>query len=91
MRTIVAYDIADDAHRARFAAILAAFGERIQQSVFLCELDDESRRLVVSKAEELIDHDNDRVHLIAQCPDCLTLLHTVGQSHVPKVVEYWIV
>ncbi|MBI1758224.1 MAG: CRISPR-associated endonuclease Cas2 [Actinobacteria bacterium] len=90
MRTVVAYDISDDGRRARFAAVLAAMGERIQKSVFTCELDDDQLSFVVGHANELVDLGNDRVHLLTQCPDCAAAIRTVGQATIPRAVEYWI-
>lgn len=41
MRFLVCYDIADDRRRDRMAKALLDYGARIQESVFLAELDDE--------------------------------------------------
>ncbi|MFI8774620.1 CRISPR-associated endonuclease Cas2 [Gordonia sp. NPDC062954] len=35
---LVAYDITEDRRRARLAALLQAWGDRIQYSVFICHL-----------------------------------------------------
>lgn len=36
---VIAYDISDDHRRARVAAILQSYGDRIQRSVFLATID----------------------------------------------------
>lgn len=36
---VIAYDISDDHRRARIAAVLQAYGDRIQRSVFICALE----------------------------------------------------
>jgi CRISPR-associated protein Cas2 len=70
MKTIVAYDVSDDGTRAKLAALLGSMGERLQRSVFQCELSDEQLAVVLRRADTLIDHDGDSVHLFAQCTEC---------------------
>lgn len=38
-RFLVAYDIANDRQRRRLARLLQGYGQRMQKSVFLCDLD----------------------------------------------------
>jgi CRISPR-associated protein Cas2 len=38
-RFLVAYDIGNDRQRRRLARLLQSYGERMQKSVFLCDLD----------------------------------------------------
>lgn len=90
MRSIIAYDISDNGRRARFAAALSEVGDRIQKSVFACEIDDDQQANILRKASELIDVETDRVHLVAQCPDCAARLGTVGQAREFSTPEYWI-
>ena len=33
---VIAYDISDDRRRSQVAAVLQAYGDRIQRSVFVC-------------------------------------------------------
>ena len=48
MTVIVAYDVKEDNRRARIAAVLSAYGFRLQKSVFECQLDAESRPEVLA-------------------------------------------
>ena len=70
MNTIVAYDVSDDGTRAKLAALLGSMGDRLRRSVFECELGDERLAAVLRRADTLIDHDRDSVHLFAQCAEC---------------------
>ncbi len=45
---VVAYDIPDDRRRTRLARLLSGYGERVQRSVFECELRE-------SEYEELLE------------------------------------
>jgi CRISPR-associated protein Cas2 len=36
---VIAYDISEDSRRARVAAVLQAYGDRVQRSVFVCLLE----------------------------------------------------
>jgi CRISPR-associated protein Cas2 len=91
MKVIVAYDISDDGDRAKFSAALSTVGERLQRSVFQCDLTEQQLAQILRHANNLIDHTNDAVHVFPQCPTCTQEVRTVGVAHVPKAVEYWII
>jgi CRISPR-associated protein Cas2 len=91
MRTVVAYDVTDNNARARLAAALGSIGERLQKSVFLCDVDDKDLAAVLHRAAKLINHETDSVHVFPQCAECHADVHTLGQAHVPQAVEYWII
>ena len=61
---IVCYDIACDRRRTGVAAICEAFGERVQYSVFLCNIDRMTRVRLEAKLRETIHHDDDQVLII---------------------------
>jgi len=50
---VVAYDIPDDRHRRRLARILLGFGERVQRSVFECELTEEEYERLLARLERV--------------------------------------
>lgn len=67
MRYIVAYDIGSDNRRARVAAILSAWGDRVQKSIFECEFNDADRTETMGRIEAIIDPSTDIVQAFRQC------------------------
>jgi CRISPR-associated protein Cas2 len=58
---LVAYDIVSAARRARVSRYLAARGERVQKSVFVCRLTAAGSRRLRQALERLIDPSEDRL------------------------------
>ena len=55
MRTVVAYDVADDAQRERISRILLEIGDRVQKSVFECVLTAAQRDRLFARLERLLE------------------------------------
>lgn len=62
-RTIVAYDIANDARRTRMSHILERYGDRVQHSVFLVDLGAAGLTRMKSEVTALLDANEDSVLL----------------------------
>jgi len=59
------------ARRARLAAALEGWGYRIQESVFSLRLEDDELGQVRTCVDEIIDADDDVVHIYPLCAACL--------------------
>lgn len=83
---LVSYDIADDGRRTEVFETCKDFGNHVQYSVFLCELD---RREVATLREALrgmIHHTEDQVLLVDLGPATNPLLdqmEVLGQPYAP--------
>jgi CRISPR-associated protein Cas2 len=53
-RFVIAYDITDDRLRDKIAKLLQEYGERIQYSVFLADLNPSQRAVLTSELRRLI-------------------------------------
>ncbi len=51
---VVAYDIEDDRRRTRVARILEGYGERVQYSVFECEIEERHLQRLVRSLERVM-------------------------------------
>ena len=91
MRVVVAYDIGDDSRRARVAAALSMWGDRIQQSVFECQLDPKELEEVLDRARRLIDPTRDVFQVFRQCASCRAERVDLGQAGGFEPDPYWIV
>lgn len=80
--TVVAYDIPDDRRRKRVANILEDYGERVQYSVFECELTKEQRATMERLIADEIDESEDGVRLYAICERCVKRISILGQGQL---------
>lgn len=78
MRWIVCYDIPDDGKRALLARWLDGYGDRIQDSVFECELDGDLVERMWAGVLELVDPKEDKVGLLPMCGACVGRRAWVG-------------
>lgn len=67
-RYIVTYDISDDKRRTRVSKRLESYGDRLQYSVFSCDLNDRERVDLSSTLSDLINHREDQVILVSLGP-----------------------
>ena len=63
-RTLISYDVRDDKRRDRVFKALRNFGDNVQFSVFLCELNALERVRLVSVLSERINQREDRILLV---------------------------
>ena len=61
---LVSYDISDAKRLAKVYKTMRGFGDHAQYSVFVCELSDMERVLLVQKLDGIIHHKNDRVQFV---------------------------
>ena len=90
LTSVIAYDISNGDVRARVAAVLSAWGERVQKSVFICTLEPDDLTRVLERVEALIDHGTDIVQVWRQCAACYAQAAAVGCHEPPEEVRYWI-
>jgi len=84
MYVLVSYDIVDNKTRTRVMKLLKNFGERIQQSVFECELDEAHYRRMKKGVERLIDSELDSVRYYRLCRVCMSRVVVSGWGEVQE-------
>lgn len=90
LTVVIAYDIVEDRRRARLAATLQQWGDRVQRSVFICTLDDPDQLTeLLTRAGEIIDVGTDSVYAFRQCATCWDRIGIVGQATVEPDTYYW--
>ena len=90
MRYLVCYDIGDDKRRNRLADVLMDFGPRLQESVFLVDLDEELLDRMKKRVERTVDSMVDVVHVFAFCGTCAGKVWAVGPKEVPTEPTYYV-
>lgn len=88
---VAAYDIVEDARRARVAAMLQMHGDRVQRSVFVLALEVDELSVLRARVSQVLDLDKDSFYLFRQCADCWETMVCEGQASPPQETFYWIV
>ena len=88
---VIAYDISDDHRRARVAAILQTYGDRIQRSVFVCAIEPGLLAEARERISEIINPETDSVYVFRQCAACWETVGIYGQATMAGEALYWAV
>ena len=88
---VITYDISDDHRRSRIAAVLQAYGDRIQRSVFVCALEADLLAEVRARIADIINPDTDSVYVFRQCAACWDAVDIHGQASADGEPLYWAV
>lgn len=86
---VVSYDIANDARRSRLAALLQAWGDRVQLSVFVLSVSPPDLEELLERADGLIDPNTDSLHVFRQCQGCWGEQVALGQASVEPPPVFW--
>lgn len=82
----VCYDIVDERRRRSVAKLLEDHGQRVQESVFECNLDSATLTELRTRLQKLIDPHEDTVRWYPMCRWCAGLIiwmGSVGDTHDP--------
>ena len=91
-RYVIAYDIPDDKRRYRMARTLEGHGERVQYSVFECQLTAAQFEKLWRELRKLVDTAEGSLRAYRLCPECAGWVRTAGQARiVEEVPEVFIV
>lgn len=92
MFILVSYDIPVDKRRTKIAKILEDYGERVQYSVFECELSERHMRKLVGELKEAMNEAEDSVRVYRLCAACVKQIEALGQAQPPaEAPEVYIV
>lgn len=89
--TLIAYDIADPRRLRRVERAVAAVGERVHYSLFLCNLDSDELHALQRKLARLIDPLADVVQYLPWCDKDRLATRHLGASVEPEAADAWIV
>jgi len=91
MYTMVSYDIVNDKTRTKVMKFLKNFGNRVQLSVFECNLDDKQYARMKDGIEMLIDKKKDRVRYYRLCKACMDRVVISGWGEIEQDEGFTIV
>ena len=91
MQYVVCYDIADDARRSRVSNCLLDFGKRVQESVFIANLEDEDAARMVQRLDRLVHPNLDCVHIFELCAACDGKTRVLGVAETVRDQEFYVI
>lgn len=93
MLYVITYDIPDDARRLKLAKVLEGFGQRVQRSVFECDLTEREYRVLTKKIMRVVNLDGgDSVRIYRLCSACAANVEVKGEGPpVEKSVDIYII
>jgi CRISPR-associated protein Cas2 len=91
MLVMISYDVVDDKKRLRLMKFLKDYGERVQKSVFECNLDLKTYEQVKAGAEKIINKRKDRVRYYRMCGNCQDKIEISGWGEVTEEEEFIVI
>jgi len=82
---IIAYDITKDKNRNKIATILSDYGQRVQYSIFECDISNEQLKHLIRRINKHIDAETDSLYIYFACSACTAKLQIMGKD---KRFEY---
>ena len=90
MFVVVCYDIPDDRRRTRVSNILKGFGERVQKSVFECDITPKQFEKLKQKLGKVLQED-DGLRYYVLCAECVPRIEIAGGVPVTRAQLYFAV
>jgi len=91
MQYVVCYDIADDVRRSRIANCLLDFGARVQESVFIANLEEGDAKRMEQRLERLVHANLDKMHIFELCAACCQRTRVLGAAETVEDREFYII
>ncbi len=87
---VVCYDMADDVRRNRLVKVLLDYGQRVQESVFWVEAEDDLADRIRERVGRVIDTEEDSLWIVPLCAGCAKRVEVLGKKARPVLPEYYI-
>jgi CRISPR-associated protein Cas2 len=88
MFVMISYDVVENAKRLKLMKLLKDYGDRVQKSVFECNLSHGTYQQVKSRIEEIIDKRKDRVRYYHLCRGCVERIEISGWGEVTEEEDF---
>jgi CRISPR-associated protein Cas2 len=76
---------------SRVASALLDFGARVQESVFVANLDSDLVERLRARVRKLLDEDHDLLHVFTLCAECTSKTWIVGEGKVPEDPDFYVI
>ncbi len=78
MFVLVSYDISENKRRTKIHDILKSYGQRVQYSVFECDLTSTQYTKLRNRLSKLINNDTDNIRFYFLCACCQGKIERIG-------------
>lgn len=86
---VVCYDIADRRRLARVAKVMEGFGDRVQESVFECHMNEGGLRDMQHAVADILDAETDHVRYYPLCGKDVSAIQIDGVGPIPGISPTW--
>jgi len=86
----ISYDIRDDDRRNSVSKILEGYGQRVQRSLFECNLTSDQVQKLLEELEPFIDTDEDSLRCYPLCNACSSNIKQLGGLPITRDPSYYI-
>ncbi len=90
MQWLVSFDVADDKRRYRLTQVLLDYGQRLQESVFWLDCEEELRERIRMRIEKVLDAAEDNLLIVPVCDACMRRVEGKGKAKIPELPEFYI-
>jgi CRISPR-associated protein Cas2 len=80
---LVSYDIPDNKRRTKLAKILEDYGQRVQYSVFECDLTAKQQAKLLKELKAVMVEQEDSIRVYRLCAECVKEIKALGQAKPP--------
>mgnify|MGYP000644209489 CR=1 FL=1 len=87
----VCYDIPNDKRRLQVMKTLEGFGQRVQYSVFECEVRPADLERLKERLRTLVDKKQDDIRFYPLCESCLRKVTLLGKAELHRQQDYMVV
>lgn len=91
MHIIVVYDIADNKRRERLRKALLRFGNRVQYSVFECELTSRQIEKMAKAIRSIMLEEKDNVRYYQICKNCVQSVEVFGGNPLTTIKDVYVI
>ena len=91
MFVMISYDVVEDKKRLKLMKFLKDYGNRVQKSVFECNLSSKTYDQVKSGVEEIINKRKDRVRYYRICKGCVDKVEISGWGEVTEEEDFVVI
>ena len=88
MFVMISYDVVEDKKRLKLMKFLKDYGNRVQKSVFECNLSPKNYDQVKSGVKKIINKRKDRVRYYRLCKGCVDKVEISGWGEVTEEEDF---
>jgi CRISPR-associated protein Cas2 len=88
---MISYDVVDNKNRLKLMKFLKDYGDRVQKSVFECNLSPKTHEQVKAGVEEIINKRKDRVRYYRICKGCVDKVEISGWGELTEEEEFMVI